>query len=193
MSSSKKAFFGLLAGIVAIIAAGAFGYYFFKEQLVAVGSDVGTLKAEQQTLKEQIKIYEDTKKKIEELDFVKELANSVLPISKEQANVVSELKNFVAQSGLTLQSITFTGQDPKASVETTQTEAVEGLTDVRVLPAEVIIEAGADYGQILSLLRTIEKNQRKMQITDISLTPNRENKNTFSATTMSINIYLRSK
>jgi cell division protein FtsB len=193
MTTTKKSFFAIL-GVIGIIVGGGVGIFSLLDgQMKQLNGEVAKLKADQEAIRSQIDIYASARKKVEELRFVQDLADSVLPPSKEQANVVAELKKFITDSGLQFDSVAFTGDNSKivGGIGNSQTEQVEGLAGVRILPTSVVIRAGATYQQVLKLLETIEQNQRKMQLTEITLVPNDESATAFSTITMTVNIYLR--
>lgn len=193
MSPSKKAFFSILGVLLFVLGSGAGVFYLLDGQLVELNATIGRLKAEQKAAKSQIGIYESTRTKVSELAFVEDLANSVLPNEKEQANTIAELRKFVIDSGMQFESISFAGSDQKAiaagRIATTQTEKNDDLPGVLLLPANVVIGPGASYDQVLSLLRTIETNQRKMQVTNLTLLPD-ETGERFSSITLDVDIYL---
>ncbi len=191
MSRSKKAFLALLGTLVAVIAAGVGVFYLFDKQLVTMNHDISKLKAEQTAAQSQINSYEATKKKVEELAFVRQLAFEVLPGEKEQANTVAELKKFVIDAGMIFEALTFTGESSAiGGGGSSQTQAADGINGVRVLPASIQIAAGATYEQVLSLLQKIETNQRKMQVTELTLVPD-ETGTKFSTITINVDIYLK--
>ena len=193
MNSPKRAFYFLLGGLGLTILGGVGVFKLFDSQLATLNEDVGKLLAEQEAIGEQIKIYETAEAKVEELNFVEELSDKVLPTSKEQANVVAELKKFIVDAGLQFASVTFSGSELGAGgLNVSQTQASTNLKipGVRVLPVTAVIEAGASYSDIIQLLQTIENNQRKMQVTDISLTPEPAS-STFASITMQIDVYVR--
>lgn len=192
ITSPKKAFYVGVGLLTIILLAGAGLFYTFDSELTALNTDIGKQLADQEVLNSQIKIYRATEETVNELGFVSELAENVLPSSKEQGKVVAEIKKFITDQKLTFESVAFTGANiASAPAGNTQTQAQAGLTGVRILPTTAVIQAGASYEQIIRLLETIENNQRKMQITQISLTPDSES-NGFSTITMQIDVYLRS-
>lgn len=191
MNSPKKVFYGLLGLVGLIIAGGAGTFYLFDTQLSKLNQDVSKLLAEQEAIGNQITLFEDAEEKIEELSFVQDLSDEVLPSSKQQANVVAELKKFIVDAGLQFDSVTFSGSElGSGGLNLSQTQAQSGLAGVRILPATAVIRAGASYSQVIDLLRTIENNQRKMQVTDIALTPE-SGASTFSSITVQIDVYVR--
>ena len=193
MRGPRLAFFVMLGVFATTIAGGVGIFYIFDKQLVDLNQSIADLKAEQESVKAQITIYEQTRTKVEELSFVKELSSSVLPIEKEQANTVAELRAFITEVGLTFDSLTFTGPEVNvvtlSNAGTSQTELAEGVAGVRQLPASVVIGAGATYTQLLELLEKIENNQRKMQVINLNLVPD-ETGERFSTISIGLNIYL---
>lgn len=187
----QKAFFALLAVTILVIGAGGGLYYYLNSSLVSLNQDVGELLAEQEVIGTQIQVYEETKQKVEELSFVEDLADEVLPQSKEQANVVAEIRRFVSSAGLQLEAVSFSSASGSTGLSTSQTEAVTSLPGVRVLPVTAVISSGATYDQILDLLTKVESNQRKMQVTEVSLTPI-PGSDVIANFTLKMNIYLRS-
>lgn len=190
MNSPKNMFYGLLAAIVIMLLGGGALYYYFDKDLVALNEEVSELLAEKDVIGTQIDVYEDAKKKVEELSFVSDLADNVLPQSKEQANVVAEIRKFITDAGLTLETLTFSGSEGGAGLSISQTEAVSSLAGVRALPVNATIASGATFDQFINLLQIIEGNQRKIQVTELTLTPE-TGSNLFSSITLKLNIYLR--
>jgi hypothetical protein len=189
--TTQKAFYALVGGCVAIVAAGAGLYYYFTGSLETLNNEVSQLLADQEVIGEQISAYEETEKQVAELFFVNELASEVLPDSKEQANVVAQIKQFVTEAGLQLETLSFnSGNNTATGLSNSQTEAVTSLAGVRVLPATAVISQGARYEDVLRLLQTIEDNQRKMQVTEISLSPI-PGSDRLATITLKVNIYLR--
>ena len=187
----KNTFFGLLGTSVGLIAVGIVVYYYFNANLEKLNSEVSILLAEQDVVGQQIDAYKKTEKQIAELSFVEQLANQVLPQSKEQANVVAEIRQFITSSGLELESLSFSnGSGTITGLSNSQTEAAENLAGVRILPATAVIAPGARYESVLTLLRKIETNQRKMQVTEVGLTPV-PGSDTLASVTINLNIYLR--
>ncbi len=197
MDKPKKAFFIMLAVLAVTIIGGGGGFYLTDQALQKKSSEISQLRADQALIDQQITIYEDAKKKIEELAFIEDLANQVLPQDKEQGEVIAEIRTFAEQAGMPIASITFSGATTStgaAGLATSQTDAVEGLTGVRVLPAELSFttsENAPSYNQVIGFLQKIETNRRKMQITDITLSPNPLNPNLISSISISVNIYLK--
>ena len=187
----KNTFFGLLGTSVGLIAVGIGVYYYFNANLEKLNSEVSILLAEQDVVGQQIDAYKKTEKQIAELSFVEQLANQVLPQSKEQANVVAEIRQFITSSGLELESLSLkNGAGTITGLSNSQTEAAENLAGVRILPATAVIAPGARYESVLTLLRKIETNQRKMQVTEVGLTPV-PGSDTLASVTINLNIYLR--
>ncbi len=190
MNTPRKTFYGLLGSIAAVIAAGVGLFYILDGQLTSLNADIAKLMAEQEAGAEQITALEAADQQLDQLEAIEELADQVLPTTKQQANVVAEVKSFIQSAGLEFSSVTFSGSDPNGNLAVSQTQARPGLVGVRVLPVTAVINAGATYSQVIDLLETIENNQRKMQVTNISLTPEPTG-GTFSTLTLQVDVYVR--
>lgn len=197
MNRSKKAFFLMIAVLIITVAGAGGAFYFADGMLQKKSKQISDLKADQEAVTQQIAIYEDARKKIEELAFIEEVASQVLPESKEQADVIAELRSFAENSDMTIQSMNFSGsvaKDPGTNLDLSQTTQLKDVTGVRVLPVDLVFTTGPEgptFESLISFLEKIENNRRKMQVTDISLTPNNNNRELLSSIAMSVNIYLR--
>lgn len=200
MIKSKKIFLIIVASIVVMAAASGGAVYFSDQSLQQQAQEISDLKADQAILDEQIQIYRNDKSKVEELAFIDDVANQVLPQNKEQSTVIAEIYTFADQIGLQIGSLDFGGAGSmgSADLDVSQTTTVTGLTGVRVLPTNVTIEGGsadpnlkATYTKLLAFLRKIEVNRRKMQVVGLDLTPSTENRNELTSISLTINIYLK--
>ncbi len=191
MKTPRKAFYVLLGSLGLAVAGGIGVYSLFDGQLASLNQDLSQLLAEQEAAKSQIQKLEATDQQLRELEDVSSLADDVLPTQKEQGNIVAELKSFILDAGLGFDSVTFSGSDgASGNLNISQTQARPGLVGVRVLPVTAIISAGANYSEVIDLLETIENNQRKMQVTQLALTPEAGG-SVFASITMQIDVYVR--
>ncbi len=194
MNKSKKAFFIMLAVLAATLAASGGGFYLADQTLQKSSKEISDLKADQEIIERQITIYEDARKKIEELSFIDDLANQVLPSTKEQAEIIGELRSFAETSSLAIQSIDFdSGNSLNTNLDTSQTQPATGIPGVLVLPVGVVFQSSDTspaFDNFVGFLEKIEQNRRKMQITEISMTPSSKNPSVLSAASLSIEIFV---
>ena len=194
MNKAKKAFYIMIGVLSVTFIAGGGGFYLTDQRLQEKSVKISELKADQAIIEQQVNIYEDARQKIEELSFIEDLANQVLPESKEQAELISEIRTFAELSNMPIQSIDFnSGNSLTLDLDTSQTTPADGIAGVLVLPTNVtfqVSERGPLYSDLIEFLERIENNRRKMQITDITLSPNPENPNLLSAVNVSIDVFV---
>lgn len=167
------------------------GLYFANQKLTTLAHDTARLKAKIEVSQKQIGVYEQAKQQVDSLGYVDELANKVLPERENQSVVVAELSQFALRSRLSVAQITFP-QDTKKLNPGSKT-TVKTPAGVAVVPAVIEFKEGTKYENVLEFLRTIENNRRKMQVTNVSFTPDEENKAVFSKVSVSMNLYTRAE
>lgn len=169
------------------------GLYFANSKLTNVATSTSDFKAQVELGNQQIAAYEKTQKKVSALDYVDELAAKVLPADEEQSLVVAELSEFALRSRLSVDQITFastSAKTPKSTSKTTKSAVPKG---VLVVPINIKFQAGAKYEYLLDFLKSLENNRRKMQVTNISLTPDLTDRTKLSQVSIDINLYAREK
>ncbi len=187
----KRAYLVMLGVLAATVLIGLAGFYLGEQRLAKRAASIADLKADQQIAQQQIEIYKETEAKVEELSFVKELADDVLPQEKAQAAAVAQLQVLARESGVGVQTISFGGSSDPKSPELSQTNAVDGVTGVRTFQVTLSLETGSTYKEFLNFLQKLERNRRKMQVTSLAITPDSNNRNILSSANLSINVYLR--
>lgn len=179
---------GLLLVVALILLA---SLYFGDKRVAGVANETARLKAVVEVNQKQIKVYEQTKKKVSTLDYVNELANKVLPADKEQSAIVAEISEFAKRSNLTVSQITFseiaktTGSTPAVKTNLVIPKGVQ------VIPVTIQMQSGATYNDVLDFLKTVENNQRKMQLTSINLKPNLDDRQILEQVNVSMNLYAK--
>lgn len=172
--------------VVIILAAGII--FIGNQRMTAVAQDTARLRAQVRVNEDIISAYTRTKIRVESLDYVDELANKVLPADQEQSAIIAEVSEFALRSSLSIEQITF------ADTGTT-TAPVKGKLaipkGVQVIPITVQFSAGSQYADVLEFLATVESNQRKMQVTDITLKPDADDRNLLSQVSVSMNLYAK--
>ncbi len=182
----------ILKGLMLVVALTLLASLYFGDKRVAsVANETARLKAVVEVNQKQIKVYEQTKKKVSTLDYVNELANKVLPADKEQSAIVAEISEFAKRSNLTVSQITFSEiAKTTGSTPATKTNLVIPK-GVQVIPVTIQMQSGATYNDVLDFLKTIENNQRKMQLTSINLKPNLDDRQILEQVNVSMNLYAK--
>lgn len=172
--------------VVLVLLTGA-GIFFANKQLTNTANETAKLSADIEVSKKQIDTYGITKIKVDSLDYVGDLANKVLPESQEQSVVVAEISQFAQRSRLTLAGIEFVEKPSSRSSKSKKSTVPKGV----VVTPIIVKFSGVKYEQLLEFLRTIESNQRKMQVTSINLEPNEEDRSILTEVSVAINLYVK--
>ncbi|MBI2588962.1 hypothetical protein HYW35_02030 [Candidatus Saccharibacteria bacterium] len=174
--------------------------------LVSVSLGAGTLLAAKSKklveLKLQSKIVDaqssslaQSKKEVKQYTYFNDIAKTVLPNDKDQAQAVLDILQLAASSGISIASISFpastlgakspapSNSDKAASSSTqsviSQAKPVEGIPGLYSIEMTITPETGpnvpagqrATYGKLLDFLSRIEHNRRTAQITQVNIQP----------------------
>ncbi len=180
--------------LLVIVVAG--GIYFADKQLKSIASDTARLRAQVEIGDKQLTTYQATKQKVDSLSYVQELAGKVLPEQQEQSLTVAEISQFALRARLTVEDITFVDTTKTTTTKTKSTDKKAKSTipkGVSVIPMSIKFQDGSRYDYLLEFLKSIEDNRRKMQVTNISLTPDVDNRALLKSVTVELNLYVRSQ
>lgn len=165
---------------------------FADHQLSSTAQETAKLKAESELAKEQVQAYTLTKNRVQQLDYVDELANKVLPVEEDQSIVVAELTQFALRSNLTITQLTFEDStQPSTALKSTGSTTQPRTTipsGVKIKSASISLAPDARYADVITFLRTIEDNRRRAQVTDVNLTP-KPGSDLLSQATIKLNLY----
>lgn len=186
---------------------------FSKDLLNQKSQTMVGLKLETKNLETQLSSLSQSKKTVEQYAYFNDVAKTVLPNDKDQAQAVIDIFEMAKQSGLSLSSITFpssnlsnkTGAadaksaDPKALIS--QAKPVEGIAGLYGVELIITPQIGtgvtADklptYGKLLDFLNRIERNRRTAQITQVNIQPTatENGRSQFINFTLTINIFIK--
>lgn len=183
--------------LMAVIGATAAGDMLLRNQ----SDKLSNLKAQDQVIKEQEVSLAQAKSDIQKYTQLDEIAKSVVPQDKDQAKTVREINAIAAESGISLQQISFDTSNlglpaasgsAKNSQSLSQVKPVEGIKGVYSL--EVTVSSGesnpVSYYRFLNFLEKLEANRRTAHVSTISVTPSEKNRGdvTFS---LVLNAYLK--
>lgn len=182
----------LLKGMLIIVALLLVAILYLGDKRVAsVAEKTSRLKAVVEVNQQQIKVYEQTKNKVSTLGYVNDLANKVLPADKEQSAIVAEISEFAKRSNLSISQITFSEVAKNTGTKSTTKTSLVIPKGVQVIPVTILMQSGASYNDVLDFLRTVESNQRKMQLTSINLKPNLEDRQILEQVNITMNLYAK--
>lgn len=186
---------GLLGlSIVVFIAMGILGL----SMLGSKSQNMVGLKLQGDKLDAQLSSLGQAKKQIEQYSYFKDVAQTVIPSDKDQAQAVLDIFQFAGQAGISIQNITFPSSTLGASISAlgapaatgnaqtaspkdvlSQAQAVTGISGLYSIPLTITPATGGQvpasleptYPKILDFLNRIEQNRRTAQITQITIQP----------------------
>ena len=213
---NSKKFRLILIGIFALCVVAFIGLSFLGLSLLkSKSAKMVDLKLKNKTAEAQLANLEISRKDIEKYSYFKEVANTVIPNDKDQAQAVLEIFQMAQAAGIGIQSITFPSSNlgaktvPSASATTPTTPStatqkaisqavpvvgIPGLYSVQltISPAsgpQVAANQQVTYAKMLDFLSRIENNRRTAQITQVNIQPGNGQQINFSLT---INIFIKS-
>lgn len=193
--SSKKTFF-LLLGTLGLVIVALFGSAYGTDMLLQKQSKklIG-LKNQDQVLNQQKLILAKDKEDIKSYSSLEQIAKSIVPQDKDQAEAVREIVNIASQSGIKLSTISFpssslgtvtsgaTSSSTSSSSSTStasgssgtlsQLVPVTGITGVYDLKITIQGDPSSPipYSSFINFLGRLENNRRTAQVSSISLQP----------------------
>ena len=186
--SSKQTFFVLVA-VNCLLVLGIFGAAYGIDKVLTKQSDkLVSQRLEIQTLDAQNDALGKAKKDVSQYQSLADIAKSIVPQDKSQAQTVREIVNIAAANGIKLGSISFPssslGDATAGNLALSQLEPVKGIPGVYSL--EVIVQSDASsavpYDKVISFLSGLEHNRRTALVSDLTLTPDSKNVSNLSFT-----------
>jgi ABC-type transport system involved in multi-copper enzyme maturation permease subunit len=174
------------------------------------------LKLKNKTAEAQLANLELAKKEVDKYSYFKDIAHSVLPNDKDQAQAVLEIFDIANQAGISLQNVTFpssnlgvgatattgasgasTPSTAPASKTISQALPVTGIPglysmQLNITPAtgsQVAPDRQVTYSKMLDFLRKIENNRRTAQITQVNIQPGTQGSDI--SFNISVNIFIK--
>lgn len=185
---------GLVLSIVAFFAIVLFGL----SLLSSKSQKIVDLKVQNQTADAQLANLESSKKQVEQYSYFKDVAKTVIPSDKDQAESVLEIFQMANASGIAIQSITFPASSLGLTTSTTSTTTtqdatstgsaktalsqavpVTGIPGLYSLALTITPESDSSvpaneqitYAKMLDFLNRIENDRRTAQITQVNIQP----------------------
>ncbi len=195
--TSRRLHLALVSGVLLSIIAFIVIAYFGLSILGAKSQKIVDLKVQTQTAGDQLANLESSKKQIEQYSYFKNVAQTVIPSDKDQAETVLEIEQMANNAGIQLQSITFPasnlGLTTSAAQDATSTSAsqaaisqaqpVAGMAGLYSLQLTITPDSSTNvppakqitYAKMLAFLNEIENNRRTAQITQVNIQPPSQN------------------
>ncbi len=178
------------------------------------------LKIESMTLEAQSTSLAIAQKQVESYGYFKDVAKTVIPNDKDQAQAVLDIFQLANEAGISLQGVTFPAStlgvkstsvsgttaaadasSAAAKTVLSQAKAVEGISGLYSIELTITPETGPNvpddkrvtYSKLLDFLDRIEHNRRTAQITQVNIQPQGVDGGTSQHInfTMTINIFIK--
>lgn len=208
-SRMRLVLLGALAGaglVFFIIVIGGLGILSAKSQRLI------ELKHRSKTVDAQSSNLIASKKQVEQYAYFNDIAKTVLPSDKDQAQAVLDIFSLADQSGIVIASVTFPASSLGAKAAApasnnaatappanaiSQAKPVEGIAGLYSLELTISPQTGPGvpdtkritYSKLLDFLGRIERNRRTAQITQVNIQPQASDQ-TINFT-MTINIFIK--
>lgn len=221
MITSKKLNWVLL-GLIGL-ACVAFIAIFYKgsASLQAKSDQLVDLKAQNDVAQAQLTSLQQAKIQVDKYGYFKDVAKTVIPNDKDQAQAIFDISNFASQAGFLIGGITFPSSDlgknaaaPATAakpVDATKASATDIISQAKPVPGipglysvELTVTPQVDNSlpsrwqpnpsKLIEFLKKIESNRRTAQITQVDVQPQLDTSGkTFKTFSFSItiNIFIR--
>ena len=177
--TSKRFYYGMAAVLCLMILGFIGGAYGVSSFLQQQSSSVVEARSRSASLEQQQAQLNKAKASITKYKEVGEIAKSIVPQDKDQAQAVREIVNIAAANSINLGSITFPSSTLGAAAAKgsagglSQLKAAPGITGVYTLQLTVQSDPGkqATYDQFIKFLAAIESNRRTALVSGLILQP----------------------
>ncbi len=195
--TSKRVFIVLSSSLVALAVLIGVTAFAANTLLQKQSKKLLGLKAEAQALDQQQTSLIRAKKDIEKYAALKDIAKTVVPQDKDQAQAVREIVSIAERNGVKLSTIGFTastlggGASGVRSSPISQAQKVPNISGVYQLPITIQqdVNKPITYGQYINFLGELENNRRTAQVSSINIQPTKDRQHlTFS---LQLNEYIK--
>ena len=197
----------ILAGLIIIFVVVIF---MGSSVLASKSKKMVALKLQSTVLDSQLTSLAQAKKDVSQYAYFNEVAGSVIPSDKDQAQTVLDIFQLANQSGIMIQNITFpasnlgiggTSATSSGARAISQAKAVQGISGLYSVELNITpltgTQAPADknvtYAKFLDFLGRIENNRRTAQVTQVNIQPVSSNggPSQFINFSLTINIFIK--
>ena len=161
-------------------------------KLSAKSKELVSVKLENKTVEAQLSSLELAKKEVEKYAYFNEVAKTVIPNDKDQAQAVLAIFQMAQEVGIAIANITFptsnlgtgtgsasatgTGSESTAISQAKPVEGISGLYSLQLTitpqtEQDVPPDKFATYSKFLDFLKRLERDRRTAQITEVSIEP----------------------
>lgn len=178
----------ILIGIICLsLIAGAVGVWYVQKALTAQIIQSNDMKAAAENSTNQLRNAQSLKIYLANHQADIAAAAKIVADSNSyqyQNQIVSDINNFAAQAGVTVFGFTF-----PQTIDMVKPDS----TGLKPLATILTLKSPVAYASYHNFLKLIEQNSTKMQVTDITITPDTTNPTLITNPTIGIEVYVNSK
>lgn len=216
----KKLNFILLGAVLLLFAGFIGGAYFINKTLQKEANDLTVSKAKFLAQEKEKLSLKKAKSDIKKYSYLNDIAKTIVPEDKDQAQTVREIINLANANGIDIASITFPSStlgkvgngsaaapptqssavliNPKAPSKPTKTDQLSQLIPVKSVPGvyQLTINVQSNpsnpprYEQLIQFLKALETNRRTSLISSLNLSPKKSDPNRVSFE-LTLNEYIK--
>jgi Tfp pilus assembly protein PilO len=161
--TSKRFFFVLCGALLLLIIAAGGAYYLASRNLQAGTSELSQRLADEQLADQRISDLQDLDKQYTRIQPSLPIIYAALPDQKNQSQIAIDLRNIAAQSGMSLDSVSFAASTAPGPVSQTVK-----VGDVLAIP--ISFQLGGSYDQLQTFLNLQEHLNRYTNMTSLTIT-----------------------
>lgn len=200
--TSKKLYRLLLAGLLILVAGLFAGTYLIKSELEKRSQILVEKRAEVIKLEQEQSSLFRAKKDVQKYKPLAEISRSIVPQDKDQAQTVREIVKIAERHNISIGSITFptstlgesnqktTGATSSKSSKNAPKPGLSQLTPVKNIQGVYLLqinitsnaEKPVSYTMLRNFLNDLEQNRRTALVSNISINPDKKNRNAISFT-----------
>lgn len=157
----------VLAGALAmIVILGIASFLYGQKQLSVKIQQIQKTSADIKLQTQELEHLAKLEKSYQQFAPLDKKAQSVLPTQKQQSEVIAQITTLIKRNGMSIDGLTFEKTSGLPS-ETSQTQP-GSVGGILVMPVK--FQAKASYSQMIGLLKSLEQQQRYVQVTDLDIT-----------------------
>ncbi len=183
--NSKRLYYVLVAAIIILSLGLIGGAYEFNALMQAQSSALKDKQNEIAVLDGRQTALDKAKKDIDKYQELSNIAKSIVPQDKDQAQAIGEIVKIANKNGVSLGSFAFPSSTLGGIGQTTKTASLSQLQPVAgiggVYSLQVIVQSSdtpIPYGNFINFLKDLEQNRRTALVTSINITPDPTNPST---------------
>lgn len=162
----RKLFFVMLGVLALTLVVTATGVYMTDKYLGEQAAIIGVLRAEDELSSLELINAQEIQNSLQEYSYIDVAANEILPDTKNQSEAILLINKIGTEVGVRTNKFLFLGTDGKPT-EKSQTEPLAGAKGILVFPIQISFRG--TYSQVINWLKLAEQNQRKMQVSSLSI------------------------